>query len=92
LADAKVGGAMTEAQKDVKARKRNPGETDEQYSLRIARYEQQLANKAERNRMATFEKKKQEVFSKLPIGEAQAIPGGGATFVGEGDVYALGEK
>ena len=94
LADAKVGGekAMTEVEKEVKARKREPGETDEQYNKRIARYEQYLANKSARGKAATFEKKKAEVLSKLPVGEAQAIPGGGATFVGEGDVYALGEK
>jgi hypothetical protein len=90
LAGAKTGGkAMTEAEKEVKARKRNPGETDEAYNMRIVKYEQMLANKSARERQNTFERQKEKVLSKLPIAEAQA---GGATFIGEGDVFAMGEK
>jgi len=90
LAGAKTGGkAMTEAEKEVKARKRNPGETDEAYNMRIVKYEQQLANKAARERQNTFERQKEKVLSKLPMAEAQS---GGATFVGGSDVFAMGEK
>ena len=53
------------------------------------RYEQQLANKSARERQNTFERQKEKVLSKIPMAEAQA---GGATFVGEGDVFVLGEK
>ena len=52
------------------------------------RYEQQLANKSARERQNTFERQKEKVLSKIPMAEAQA----GATFVGEGDVFAMGEK
>lgn len=90
LVQAKTGGgAMTEAEKEVKARLRKTGETDEQYSLRIARYEQMLANKSAKARQQTFERRKEEVLSKLPMAEADVR---GATFVGEGDVFAMGEK
>lgn len=90
LAGAKTGGRpMTEAEKEVKARKRNPDETDEQYNMRIVKYEQMLANKAQRAREQTFERQKEKVLSKLPTAEAEA---GGATFVGEGSVFAMGEK
>ena len=90
LAQAKTGGGMSEAEKEVKARLRKTGETDEQYSLRIARYEQMLANKSAKARQQTFERRKEEVLSKMPIAEADVR--GGATFIGESDVFAMGEK
>lgn len=92
LAGAKTGGkAMTEAEKEVKARKRNPGETDEAYNMRIVKYEQQLANKAARERQNTFERQKEKVLSKLPVAEASSGFGvGPATFVSGEDVFAIG--
>jgi len=93
LAGAKTGGkAMTEAEKEVKARARLPGETDEQYNMRIVKYEQQLANKRLRERQNTFERQKEKVLSKLPMSEAQPIQGGAPTFIGNENVFALGEK
>ena len=90
LAGMKSGGsAMTEAEKEVKARIRKPNETEEAYNMRMVKYEQQLANKSARERQNTFERQKEKVLSKIPMAEAQA---GGATFVGEGDVFAMGEK
>lgn len=90
LAGTKTGGGMSEAQKEAKARMRNPNETDEQYSLRIAKYEQMLANKAQKARQQTFERKKEEVLAKLPTGQVSAIPSASATFVAERDIF--GEK
>lgn len=55
----------------------------------MVRYEEYLANKSARERQNTFERQKEKVLSKIPMAEAQA---GGATFVGEGDVFAMGEK
>jgi len=93
LAGAKTGGkAMTEAEKEVKARARLSGETDEQYNMRIVKYEQQLANKRLRERQNTFERQKEKVLSKLPMSEAQPIQGGAPTFIGNENVFALGEK
>jgi len=54
----------------------------------MVRYEEYLANKSARERQNTFERQKEKVLSKIPMAEAQA----GATFVGEGDVFAMGEK
>ena len=67
--------------------KKNEGEQDA-----MVRYQQYLADKSERNRMATFEKKKSEVLSKLPTGQASAFPTASATFIGEQDIFGLGEK
>lgn len=54
----------------------------------MVRYQQYLANKSERNRMATFEKKKAEVLSKIPTGEATAVATPAtAKFVGEAADY-----
>jgi hypothetical protein len=50
----------------------------------MVRYQQYLADKSERNRMATFEKRKSEVLSKIPVGEATAVSTPAtAKFVGE---------
>jgi hypothetical protein len=88
-ASGKIGGGETE----VKARMRKPGETDAQYGDRIARYEQQLANKSAKARQQTFERRKEEVLAKLPMGEATPVGGGGgATFVGEARSIFSGEK
>ena len=87
-ASGKIGGGETEA----KSRMRKPGETDAQYGERIAKYEQMLANKAAKARQQTFERKKEEVLAKLPMGEATPISGGGATFVGEARGVFEGEK
>lgn len=56
----------------------------------MVRYQQYLADKSQRGRMATFEKKKAEVLSKLPAGEVTALPTASATFIGERDIF--GEK
>jgi hypothetical protein len=57
----------------------------------MVRYQQYLADKSGKGRMATFEKKKAEVLSKLPAGEVTAFPTASATFIGERDIFG-GEK
>jgi len=87
--EMEAGNIRMQPTKEAAARKRKPNETDEQYNMRIVKYEQMLANKSAKERQRTFERKKEEVLSKIPIAEAQA---GGATFIGESDVFAMGEK
>lgn len=90
LAEAKTGGGIAmeggaeEAGKYVgipKSFRIKKGESEQEA---MVRYQQYLADKSERNRMATFEKKKAEVLSKLPMGEATAVATPTtAKFVGE---------
>ena len=92
MADAKVGGGV-KAEKDgifagIPASFRIKKGENEQDAM--VRYQQYLADKSGKNRAATFEKKKQEVLSKLPVGEASPLPTASATFIGESDIF--GEK
>jgi len=87
--EIEAGNIRMQPTKEVAARKRKPNETEEAYNMRIVKYEQMLANKSAKERQRTFERKKEEVLSKIPVAQAQA---GGATFVGEGDVIGFGEK
>lgn len=89
LAGAKIGGAEVAGEfAGIPASFRIKKGESEQSAM--VRYQQYLADKSEKGKRATFEKKKAEVLSKLPAGEVTAFPTASATFIGERDIF--GEK
>lgn len=89
LAGAKTGGGIAmeggaeETGKYAGIPKSFRIKKDEDEQSAMVRYQQYLADKSEKNRMATFEKKKAQVLSRLPVGEVTAIPTASATFIKE---------